>query len=114
MSLADRDRKPWRLALLLLLGAYVGVVGYLVLDNGGGDELRTAPMRVARAPSLSEETHVPARGTVGAAAPIFTINAAVQRPGPPDPRAEQSAAESAEKAAEAAAAVAATAGSGTN
>ena len=96
MSLDERDRKPWRLALLLLVGAYVGVIVYLVLDNEGGDELRTAPMRVARAPSLSSETHAPARVfTLGAAAPIFKINAAVQKPGPPDPTAEQSAAESA-------------------
>jgi hypothetical protein len=107
MSSEGRDRKPWRLALLLLVGAYVGLVGYLVLRNESGDETPAPKVRVAQAPSVGSETHAPIRTSVGAPAPVFTINAAVQKPGPPDPASEQRAAESAEKAANAAAAIAA-------
>jgi hypothetical protein len=114
MSFEDRDRKPWRLALLLLVGAYVGVIAYLVLRNESSDEAPASKVRVAQAPSRSSGTQAPARVTVGAAAPIFKINAAVQKPGPPDPASERSAADAAEKAADAAAALAAAAGSGTN
>jgi hypothetical protein len=113
MSAESGNRKPWRLALLLLVGAYVVVVGYLV-RNEHGDEAPMPKLRVAQAPAASSGTQAPARVTVGAAAPIFTTNAAVQKPGPPDPASVRSAAESAEKAADAAATLAATAGSGAN
>ena len=114
MSSEGSGRKPWRLALFLLVGAYVGVVAYLVLRNESSDDALPAKLRVTQAPYASSAMQAPARVTGGAAAPVFTINPAVQKPGPPDPQTEQSAAESAEKAAEAAAAVAATVGSGTN
>jgi hypothetical protein len=114
MSLEGERPKPWRLALLVLVGAYVGVVGYLALRNESDDETPLAKLRVVQAPSASSGTQAPARIIVGAAAPIFKINAAVQKPGPPNPAAERSAADAAEKAADAAAAIAASVATGTN
>lgn len=111
MSLEGDRPKPWRLALLLLVGAYVGVVGYLVLRNESADEPQANARRVATAPPVRS---MPIAAAVGAAGPTFKSNVAVQKPGPPDPASERRATESAENAADAAAALAATVGVGTN
>jgi hypothetical protein len=102
-----RNRRRWRLALFLLVGAYVGVIAYLVLPNESSDDALPAKLRVSQAHSATSGSQAPAGVTVGAAAPVFKINAAVQKPGPPNPEADRSAADAAEKAADAAAAIAA-------
>ncbi len=112
MAVAEESRKRWWVPALLFAGAFVGAVIFAAAQKRSTDEPRDAMMRTAEALSRTA-THVIAPMT-GAASVSPRASAALQKPGPPDPDAERSAAESAERAANAAAALAASAGGSIN
>jgi hypothetical protein len=113
MAIADENHKRSRLPLLLFIAAFVGVVVFSVAHKRNVDEPRDTVTQTAEAPSPNSEDRVIASAERTANVPSKS-SAALQKPGPPDPAAERSAADSAARAADAAAALAASAGDGTN
>lgn len=112
MAIADRSRKGWGVPALLFTGAFVGAVIFVAAHKRSADEPRDAVTRTAEASSRTDN-RVIAPATNRANAPS-RVSAALQKPGPPDPDAERSAAESAKRAADAAMALAASAGGPNN
>jgi hypothetical protein len=106
MAIAAQSSTSWRLPLLLFLAAFVGVVIYATAHKRSVDEPRGAATRTAEAPSLHSERHVIA-SSADALNVGSRVNAAAQKPGPPDLVAERTAMDSAQRAADATAALAA-------
>ena len=113
MPIADENRKRWRVPILFFTGAFIGAVIFAAAHKHSGDELHDAVIPAAQQPSSQSEDRV-TLSDAGAVNRPASANAAMQKPGPPNPESEKSAAESAEKAADVAAALAAKASSGTN
>jgi hypothetical protein len=113
MAIADKDRKRWRVTVLLFTGAFVGAVIFAAAHKKTLDEPHDAVTAAAQLPPSHSENRV-TLSTRDAANETDRVNAALQKAGPPDPVAERSAAESAERAADAAAALAASAGGPNN
>ena len=105
MSIADQSTNRWRGPLLLFLGVFVGVIIFAVLRNRSVDESRDAVTPQAEAPPSHSGNRVMISASSAPDAST-RVNAAMQKPGPPDPVSEKTAAESAARAAEAAAALA--------
>jgi hypothetical protein len=108
MRISDESPKRWRVPVLLFTGACVGAVIFAAAHKKSVDAPHDAATRTAEAPPpYSENSGIASAG--GAGNSPVRVNTAMQKPGPPDPEAEKTAAESAERAAEAAAALAASA-----
>lgn len=97
-----------RLPLLLILIAFVAAIIFVIGHARSGDGRGGARAQRAETPSSHSESRViaPAGGTVLMPS---SASIAAQKPGPPDPVAEKTAADSAARAADAAAALAAAA-----
>jgi hypothetical protein len=112
MAIADENLKRWRLPLLLLLGTFVGVIIFAAAHKQSTDEPRNAGTPAAQLPSSLSENRV-TLSAAETANKTYKANAALQKPGPPDPVSEKTAAESAARAADAAARLAASVASPT-
>jgi hypothetical protein len=113
MAIADESRKRWRAPVLLFTGAFIGAVIFAAVHNRSIDQPHAAATRTAEtsAPHPENRMTAPAEGAANVRSRLSPV---LQKPGPPDPDAERSAAESAERAADAAAALAASAGGTSN
>jgi hypothetical protein len=113
MAIADRNRKHWRVPVLLFTGAFVGAVIFAAGHKRKVDEPHDAVTRTTEAlQSHSENRVVDSAGDTSRVA--SRENAALQKPGPPDPAAEKAAANSAARAADVAAELAASTAAPTN
>jgi hypothetical protein len=112
MSIAGASFRVWRWPVLLFLIAFVVVI-FVVGHTRSVEEPRDAVTQPAEAPNAHSETRVIALAadTVNVSSGVYV---GVQKPGPPDPTAERTAADSAARAADAAAHLAGSAAPPTN
>ena len=106
MAIADESRKRWRVPVLLFTAAFVGAVIFAAAHRRSVDEPHDAVTPAAQLPSSRSESRA-TLSTTNTANKADRVNAALQKPGPPDPVSEKAAAESASRAADAAANLAA-------
>jgi hypothetical protein len=109
MPIADENLKRWRVPLILFLSAFVGALIFAAAHKHSADEPRNPATLATEAPPSHSKNRV-----VDSAGDASRENAALQKPGPPDPAAEKAAADSAARAADAAAELAASTAAPTN
>jgi hypothetical protein len=113
MAIADKSLTRWGVPVLLFTGAFIGAVIFAAAHKHSADEPRNpATLATGAPPSHSESRVVDSAGDTSRVA--SRENAALQKPGPPDPAAEKAAADSAARAADAAAELAASTAAPTN
>jgi hypothetical protein len=113
MAIPDESPMRWRVPVLLFTGAFIGAVIFAAPHKQSRDEPRNAGTPAAEAqPSHSKDRSVNSAGDTSRVA--SRENAALQKPGPPDPAAQKAAADSAARAADAAAELAASTAARTN
>jgi hypothetical protein len=100
-------RRTFLLLCVLAAGAFIAAIA--LIHAAGASRDADSPISVSRAAKYRSDS-VPATNAAGLHSTGVWANPAAQRPGPPDPVTEQSAAVSAEHAAKVAADLAAAAG----
>jgi hypothetical protein len=117
-SMATQSPNPWRLPLALFLLAFIGTVIFfwarVDIDQARGMTKPTVEAQAPHAEPRITDSATGAASVSSSARALAQKPSALQKPGPPDPVAEKTAAESAARAADAAADLAASAGSATN
>jgi hypothetical protein len=107
MQISDQRRNSWRVPLILFTAAFFAALFLATVDSRRSEDSHPSPRQIPGA-STSAVLEKPAAAVTLAPTPVER-NQVLQMPGPPDPRAEQSAALSASRAADAAAKLAASA-----